>query len=65
MKGVVRGNVIVPDSPAGLIEGTKVEIILIDSTDPICGSWQDDRTAEEIVKDIKGSRFSRERSINL
>ena len=65
MKGVVRGNVIVPDSPVGLIEGTEVEIFLLNSADPICGSWQDDRTAEEIVKDIKGARFSRERSVDL
>jgi len=65
MKGVVRGNVIVPDSPDGLIDGTEVEIFLLNSVDPICGIWQDDRSAEEIVKEIKGSRFSRERSINL
>ena len=65
MKGVVRGNVIVPDSPVGLIDGTEVEIFLLNSADPICGSWQDDRTAEDIVKDIKGSRFSRERNIDL
>lgn len=65
MKGVVRGNVIVPDSSVELIDGTEVEIILLNAVDPICGSWQDDRTAEEIIKDIKGSRFSRERSINL
>lgn len=65
MKGVVRGNVIVPDSTVGLIDGAEVEIFLLNSADPICGSWQDDRTAEEIVKEIKGSRFSRERSINL
>ena len=65
MKGVVKGNIIIPDSPAELVDGTVVEIFLLNSVDPICGSWQDDRTAEEIVKDIKNSRFSRERSINL
>ena len=53
MKGVVRGNVIVPESPVGLIDGAEVEIFLLNSVDPICGSWQDDRTAEEIVKDIQ------------
>ncbi len=65
MKGVVRGNVIIPDSPVELIDGTEVEILLLNSADPVCGSWQDNRTAEEIIKDIKSSRFSRERNINL
>jgi len=65
MKGIVKGNIIIPDSPAGLIDGAEVEIFLLNSEDPICGIWQDERTAEEIVKDIKSSRFSRERSINL
>ena len=65
MKGIVKGNVIIIDPSAGLADGTEVEIIPLNVTDPVCGSWQDDRTAEEIIKDIKNSRFSRERNISL
>ncbi|NIM11079.1 MAG: antitoxin [Candidatus Aminicenantes bacterium] len=31
----------------------------------LCGSWEDDRTAEEIIKEIYDSRTSSQREIDL
>ena len=67
-KGIVKGNVVVIKKPIVLKDGTEVEIIPVEqkeNIDNICGTWQDDRTAEEIIKDIRSSRFSRGKEINL
>ena len=67
-KGIVKGNVIVLEEQADLKEGTKVEVIPLDSsktTDTVCGSWKDNRPAEEIVKEIRSSRLSRDKEISL
>ncbi len=69
-KGIVRNNSIILNPPISLPEGTVVEITPILQSeevveDAICGSWQDDRSAEEIIHDIKSSRQSREKEIKL
>jgi hypothetical protein len=62
-RGHVQGGVIVVDSPSRLPEGTHVLIRPERKTltDPsgVAGSWLDDRSAEEIIKDIRSSRQSK------
>ncbi len=64
-KGIVKGNTVVIEEPVSLADGTEVEIIPLNLRDPICGTWQDERNADEIIKDIRSSRFSRERDVTL
>ena len=71
-KGIVKNNIIVLDPPVPLANGTVVEIIPVDTSitdsgnsDPICGSWNDDRSAEEIIDDIRTTRYSRNKVIDL
>jgi len=64
-RGIVKGNIVTLEATAHIADGTRVEIIPIDQADPICGIWQDDRTAEEIVRDLRNSRRSRDRNISL
>jgi predicted DNA-binding antitoxin AbrB/MazE fold protein len=68
-KGRVKGNTIVFDQPIDLEEGTEVEIIPVSESigteDTVCGSWKDERTAEEIIAEIRSSRFSRDKEVDL
>jgi hypothetical protein len=62
--GHVSGGVIVLDDPVRLPDGVQVTIRPEESPprrDPagIAGSWADDRTAEEIIKDIHSHRSRR------
>jgi len=65
--GHVHGNTVtIDDSSVHLPEGAMVQITLLpgkkeksDEKDEFCGAWVDDRSAEEIIKDIVGSRVSR------
>ena len=59
-KGIVKGNTIVIEPPVDLADGTVVEIITLNQIDPVCGTWHDDRSADEIIRDIRGARHSRE-----
>jgi hypothetical protein len=68
--GHVHGNTVtIDDSSIHLEEGAIVQIIPMltksKEKDDIAGSWQDDRTAEEIIEDIRSSRTSRTKEINL
>lgn len=65
MKGIVQGNVVHINLPFHLDDGTEVEIIPLNQFDPVCGSWQDDKSAEEIISDLRSTRYSHERSIDL
>ena len=70
LKGLVKNNTIILTPPVNLPDGTVVDVIPLDNNDnniddPICGSWQDDRSAEEIIKDIRNSRHSRDKKITL
>lgn len=56
-KGIVREYIIIPESLAGFIDLTEVEIFLLNTADPVGGSWHDERTVEKIVKNIKDSHF--------
>ena len=63
-RGHVSGGVIVLDAPAKLRNGSKVLILSEKESkvaDPsgIGGSWIDDRSAGDIIKDIHQSRRSR------
>jgi hypothetical protein len=63
-RGHVDGGVIVLDVPAKLPDGALVLVMPEKETktkDPsgVAGSWVDDRTADEIIKDIRQSRRSR------
>ncbi len=49
------------ETPLDLADGTEVEIIPLNQSDPICGSWHDDRSADEIIKDIRDARHSRDK----
>ena len=67
-KGIVKGNTIIINQPGSLTDGTEVEIIPLDkkeTKDPICGSWKDNRTADEIIKEIRSSHYSRNKNIDL
>jgi|RifCSP16_2_1023846.scaffolds.fasta_scaffold391260_2 hypothetical protein len=64
-KGIVKGNTIVIKTPVDLVDGTQVEIIPLNQEDPICGSWHDDRSADEIIREIRNARYSRDKSISL
>lgn len=64
-KGIVKGNTIVIETPVDLADGTEVEIIPLNQNDPVCGTWQDDRSADEIIRDIRAARHSRDKSISL
>ncbi len=64
-KGIIKGNTIIVDTPMSLEDGTEVEIILTNNIDPICGSWQDERPADEIINEIRAARFSRVRKVEL
>jgi hypothetical protein len=59
MKGVVRGNVIVRNLLSGLLTVPEVEIFLLNSVYPICGSWRMTVTAEEIVRISEAHVFPR------
>ena len=68
--GHVHGNTITIDSvDARLEEGALVEIIPIvkksERKNKISGSWQDSRSAEEIIADIRSSRVSRSKEVSL
>ena len=69
LTGHVHNNVITLDNKEySLPEGCTVKIIPINNntdTDEFCGSWEDKRTAEEIIIDIKKSRKNRDRDISL
>lgn len=63
LKGHIDNGIIVLDEPMRLPNGTRVTVQpntgkLKDPTG-IAGSWIDDRSAEEIIKDIYGSRRSK------
>ena len=66
--GRVKDNVIeIDNKKVKLPNGTKVEIIPLHNnteTDNICGSWDDNRDAEKIIKDIKKSRQNRKTDLN-
>jgi hypothetical protein len=64
-KGIVKGNTIIFETPVDLADGTEVEIIPLNQDDPVCGTWHDDRSAEEIIRDIRAARHSRDKSISL
>lgn len=64
-KGVVKGNTVVIKPPIDLEDGTEVEIVPLNQADPICGSWHDERPAEEIVRDLRAARHSRDKNITL
>jgi len=67
-KGVVKNNQIHLDPSIPLTDGTEVEIIPIPKSilsDPICGSWKDDRNADEIIQEIREARYSKKRDIDL
>jgi len=63
LKGHIDNGTIVLDEPVKLPNGTRVLIQpkLNKLKDPtgIAGSWIDDRSADEIIKDIYGSRRSK------
>ena len=69
LTGHVHNNVITLDNKEhSLPEGCAVKIIPIkdtDETDELCGAWEDERTAEEIITDIKKARKNRNRDISL
>lgn len=63
-KGKVKGNAIIMDGNVKLPDGLLVDIVVPktestqgekDSTG-ICGLWQDERDAEEIIRDLKKAR---------
>ncbi len=64
-KGIVKGNTIVIETPVDLADGTEVEIIPVHQDDPVCGSWHDDRSADEIILEIRTARHSRDKDISL
>ncbi|OGJ85488.1 MAG: hypothetical protein A2268_03130 [Candidatus Raymondbacteria bacterium RifOxyA12_full_50_37] len=63
LKGHVDNGVIILDEPVNLPNGTRVTIQSkvgkVKDPSGIAGSWVDDRSAEEIIKDIYGSRRSK------
>lgn len=62
-KGHVDGKVIVFDEPVQLPDGTHVLVTLEggELSDPsgIAGSWDDCRTAEQIIADINAAKRSK------
>ena len=63
-KGKVKGHTVILDENVKLPDGLLVDIVVPkneriqgerDSTG-ICGIWQDDRCAEEIIRDLKEAR---------
>ena len=68
-KGRVKGNTIVLEKPVELEEGAEIEIVSIlksnGEADPVCGSWKDDRKPEEIISEIRASRSSKNKDIDL
>ena len=67
-RGVVKGNVIIINNADQLKDGTEVEIFPVsssDKVDTICGTWEDERSAEDIIKDIRSSRYSRKKNVTL
>ena len=67
-KGKVKGDVVIIKKPFNIEEGAEVEIIPVNKNediDTICGSWKDKRSAEEIINEIRSSRFSKEKDIDL
>jgi hypothetical protein len=67
-RGIVKGNVIIVDHADQLKEGTEVEVFPVnssDNVDTICGTWDDERSAEDIIEDIRSSRYSRKRDVIL
>jgi hypothetical protein len=63
LKGHINNGAIVLDEPVKLPNGTRVTIQpkvgKVKDPTGIAGSWIDDRSAEEIIKDIYGSRRSK------
>jgi phosphoribosylformylglycinamidine (FGAM) synthase PurS component len=65
-KGKVKDSVIVLDAEIKLPEGTTVEVIVPEKLykdkvkavkrTGLCGIWQDERSAEEIISEIKNAR---------
>lgn len=61
-------KITIDNKNVNLTEGSLVKIIPlnnIDTDDDLCGSWEDERTAEEIIKDIKKARKNRVKEIIL
>jgi len=62
-RGHVSGGMIVLDDPISLPEGTPVIIktqnINNVDTSGVGGSWVDDRSADDIIKDIRKARRSK------
>ena len=67
--GHVKDNIITIDNKdVNLPDGSLVKIIPVsneEEIDDICGSWEDDRSAEEIINDIRQSRRNSNRDISL
>lgn len=67
--GHVHHNIIeIDNSKINLPEGCLVRIIPVNDkkeVDDLCGCWEDKRSAEEIIKDIKGSRINRKKDFSL
>jgi len=53
----IENNQIIPDEKIDLPDGLKVKILLpAPQSSGLCGIWEDDRTAEEMIQDILTSR---------
>ena len=69
LHGHIKGKFVEIDSKNNnLPDGTPVEIIPVLPTsgpDSFCGKWKDDRSAEDIVKDIRKARLNKNRNIDL
>lgn len=69
LTGHVKNNMITIDNKeVNLPDGSMVKIIPVnkkEEIDDICGSWEDDRSAEEIINDIRQSRKNTDRDISL
>ena len=69
LTGHVKNNIITIDNKeVNLPDGSMVKIIPVnkkEEIDDICGSWEDDRSAEEIINDIRQSWKNTDRDISL
>ena len=68
--GKVNGSIIELEKSASghLKDGSDVEIIPINQTreaDVFCGAWDDSRTADEIIRDLRDSRHNKTTSPSL
>ena len=65
-KGIVKGNSVVLQGDTFPPEGTEVEVIpkvRIDEADTVCGTWHDDRSPEEIIREI--SHFRNDQGVRI